>query len=70
MFELLYAKLLDKKTKKLSERFIINIAIVSFLLHLLLITLNDLGLFGIGITGELFNNPIAAIYTPSAFILV
>ncbi|MAS68436.1 MAG: hypothetical protein CMC43_03780 [Flavobacteriaceae bacterium] len=70
MFELLYAKLLDKKTKKLSERFIINIAIVSFLLHLLLITLNDLGLFGIGITGELFNNPIAAIYTPFSFILV
>jgi len=70
MFELLYAKLLDEKTKKLSEKFIINLAIVSFLLHLAVITLNDLGLLGIAITGELFTNPISAIYTPFSFILV
>lgn len=70
MFELLYAKLLDEKTKKFSEKFIINLAIVSFLLHLAVITLNDLGLLGIAITGELFNNPISAIYTPFSFILV
>ena len=70
MFELLYAKLLDEKTKKLSEKFIINLAIVSFLLHLAVITLNDLGLLGTAITGELFTNPISAIYTPFSFILV
>ena len=70
MFELLYAKLLDEKTKKFSEKFIINLAIVSFLLHLAVITLNDLGLLGIAITGELFTNPISAIYTPFSFILV
>lgn len=70
MFELLYAKLLDEKTKKFSEKFIINLAIVSFLLHLAVITINDLGLLGIAITGELFNNPISAIYTPFSFILV
>jgi hypothetical protein len=70
MFELLYAKLLDEKTKNLSEKFIINLAIVSFLLHLAVITLNDLGLLGIAITGELFTNPISAIYTPFSFILV
>jgi hypothetical protein len=70
MFELFYAKLLDEKTKKLSEKFIINLAIVSFLLHLAVITLNDLGLLGIAITGELFTNPISAIYTPFSFILV
>ena len=70
MFELLYAKLLDEKTKNLSEKFIINLAIVSFLLHLAVITLNDLGLLGISITGELFTNPISAIYTPFSFILV
>ena len=70
MFELLYAKLLDEKTKKLSEKFIINLAIVSFLLHLAVITLNDLGLLGVAITGELFTNPISAIYTPFSFILV
>ena len=70
MFELLYAKLLDEKTKKLSEKFIINLAIISFLLHLAVITLNDLGLLGVAITGELFTNPISAIYTPFSFILV
>ena len=70
MCELLYAKLLDEKTKKLSEKFIINLAIISFLLHLAVITLNDLGLLGIAITGELFTNPISAIYTPFSFILV
>ena len=70
MFELLYAKLLDEKTKKLSEKIIINIAIVSFILHLAVIALNDLNLLGNGISGDMFTNPISAIYTPFSFILV
>ena len=70
MFELLYAKLLDEKTKKRSERIIINIAIVSFVLHLAIIALNDLNLLGTTISGDLFTNPISAIYTPFSFILI
>ena len=70
MFELLYAKLLDEKTKKLSEKIIINIAIISFILHLAVIALNDLNLLGNGISGDMFTNPISAIYTPFSFILV
>lgn len=70
MFEQLYAKLLDEKTKKHSEKIIINIAIVSFVLHLAFITINDLGLLGTPISGELFTNPISAIYTPFSFILI
>lgn len=70
MFELLYAKLLDEKTKKISEKVIINIAIVSFILHLIVITVNDLGLLHPPLSGELFTNPISAIYTPFSFILV
>ena len=70
MFELLYAKLLDEKTKKRSERIIINIAIVSFVLHLAIIALNDLNLLGSTISGDLFTNPISAIYTPFSFILI
>ncbi|MGB0274279.1 MAG: hypothetical protein ACPF9U_03485 [Flavobacteriaceae bacterium] len=70
MFELLYAKLLDEKTKKLSEKIIINIAIISFVLHLAVIALNDLNLLGTFISGELFTNPISAIYTPFSFILI
>ncbi len=70
MFELLYAKLLDEKTKKRSERIIINIAIVSFVLHLAIIALNDLNLLSTTISGDLFTNPISAIYTPFSFILI
>ena len=70
MFQLLYAKLLDEKTKKLSEKIIINIAIISFVLHLAVIALNDLNLLGKTISGELFTNPISAIYTPFSFILI
>ena len=70
MFELLYAKLLDEKTKKLSEIVIFNIAIISFILHLAVIALNDLNLLGNGISGDMFTNPISAIYTPFSFILV
>ena len=70
MFELLYAKLLYEKTKKRSERIIINIAIVSFVLHLAIIALNDLNLLGSTFSGYLFTNPISAIYTPFSFILI
>ncbi len=70
MFKLLYAKLLDEKTKRFSEKIIINIAIFSFILHLAVIALNDLNLLGTLIFGELFTNPISAIYTPFSFILI
>lgn len=49
---------------------IVIIAIASFLLHLLLIVLVDLHVLTFDDHQELFNNPIAAIYTPFSFILV
>ena len=70
MFETIYSRLLDEKTKKQSEKIIINIAIVSFIIHLALIGLNDLNLLGTTFSGELFTNPISAIYTPFSFILI
>ena len=36
----------SEKTKKLSERIIINIAIFSFAVHLILILLHNFGIFG------------------------
>ena len=36
----------SEKTKKLSERIIINIAIFSFVVHLILIFLHNFGVFG------------------------
>jgi len=70
MFETIYSRLLDEKTKKQSEKIIINIAIVSFIIHLALIGLNDLNLLGTTFSGDLFTNPISAIYTPFSFILI
>ena len=59
-----------KKTKNKSETVIVTIAIISFLLHLLLIVLADLHILRLNNYSELLSNPIAAIYTPFSFILI
>ncbi|MGD1998440.1 MAG: hypothetical protein PVJ97_02395 [Flavobacteriaceae bacterium] len=63
-------RVFSEKTKKQSERFIINIAIISFVAHLLVIFANDLGWISVAQDNSLFTNPIAAIYTPFSFILI
>lgn len=65
-----YDKLLSEKTKEKSERVILVIAIASFIIHLLLIYLSDIGWIHLPAADGLLNNPIAAIYTPFSFILV
>lgn len=65
-----YEQLLSDSTKKRSERIILVIAIASFIIHLLLIFLVDLGVLNFPNSGGLLKNPIAAIYTPFSFILV
>ncbi len=67
---LLHKLFLSEKTKERSEKVIISIAIVSFLLHLGLILFKDLMPGMLRFDSELFNNPISAIYTPFSFILV
>lgn len=66
----LFQKFLSNETRKKSERVILVIAITSFLIHLLIIFLVDLGLVTVGDESSLFRNPIAAIYTPFSFILL
>lgn len=66
----LYQKFLSNETRKKSERIILIIAIASFFIHLSLIFLVDLGAIKIDSGTSLFENPIAAIYTPFSFILV
>lgn len=68
--EKLYQKLLSKKTKENSERIILWIALVSFIIHLLIIALIHFDIINIDVSSNLLNNPIAAIYTPFSFILV
>ncbi len=60
---------LSESTMKKSERAIIAISIVSFLIHLFLIFLADMGLLGAFGDNELLSSPISAIYTPFSFIL-
>lgn len=70
LFNSIYSKILSEETRKKSEVVIVIIAIASFLLHLLLILLVDLKVLAFDGYKELFNNPIAAIYTPFSFILI
>ncbi len=70
LFSSLYSKLLSEETRKKAELIVVIIAIASFLLHLLLIGLVELEVIQFNGYKELFNNPIAAIYTPFSFILI
>ena len=63
-----FNKLLSEIVKEKIEKVILTIAIVSYLIHLLLIVLNTQGVFNL--EEKFFQNPIAAIYTPFSFILI
>ena len=66
----LHMKLLSKKTKERSERVILWIALVSFIVHLVMIGLIHFNIITIDEPSNLLKDPIAAIYTPFSFILV
>jgi hypothetical protein len=70
LLEKLYQKLLSNKTKEKSERVILWIALLSFIIHLLMIGLMHFNVININEPSNLLKNPIAAIYTPFSFILV
>ena len=70
LLEKLYRKLLSNKTKEKSERVILWIALLSFIIHLIMIGLMHLHIITINEPSNLLKNPIAAIYTPFSFILV
>ena len=61
---------LSEATKVKLERITLVIAIASFVIHLLLIFLNDNQWISLNNESGLFANPVAAIYTPFSFILV
>jgi len=63
-----FDKFLSEEFREKTERIIIGIAIISFLLHLLLIFLVSQNI--IHISSKLTKSPIAAVYTPFSFILV
>jgi hypothetical protein len=69
-FSNVFNALLSSEAKKSVEKVILIIAIISFIIHLILIYLIKYHL--IDFTGDLslFKSPIAAIYTPFSFILI
>lgn len=70
MSELLYQKLLSKKTKENIERAFLWIAFMGFIIHIIIIGLVHYNIILINEPSGLIKNPIAAIYTPFSFILV
>jgi hypothetical protein len=69
MIEKLYILIFSESFKKKIERIFVTLSILSFVIHLLLILLNYLGIIDFP-DNKLLTNPIAAIYTPFSFILV
>ncbi len=69
-FKLIYQAFFSENTRKKSELIIVSIAIISFVLHLLVIGLVDSNILQINDPSKLLTNPIAAIYTPFSFILI
>jgi hypothetical protein len=65
----MHSLFLSEKMKEKSEKIIVYVAILSFILHLLLIGLVNLNFISLDNHSKLLNNPIAAIYTPFSFIL-
>ena len=70
IINLLFDKFLSEKTKDKSEKVIIYIAIISFIVHLLLIASVDLKWIKFDDFSGLLKNPLVAIYTPFSFILL
>ncbi|MEI7491710.1 MAG: hypothetical protein WCK92_09950 [Bacteroidota bacterium] len=65
-----FTRLLSEEIRKKSERVIITIAVISFIVHLLLVALVNFGVLQLNDYSHLFSNPISAIYTPFSFILI
>jgi len=63
-------QLLTANTQLKVERFFLQIAIISFVIHLGLIFLINFSILSIDATSDLLKSPIAAIYTPFSFLIV
>lgn len=68
--DILFQKFLSEKIKERSERIILSVAIISFIIHLVIIAFVNFDVISINEPSNLLTNPIAAIYTPFSFILV
>ena len=66
-----FEKVFSKSNLKTFEKIILFLATAGFIIHLVLILLNNKGYLGLTFFQDsLFVNPISAIYTPFSFILI
>jgi hypothetical protein len=68
--ETIFDKLLSEHTREKTEKIILQIAIVSFFIHLLVIYFLKFDFIEFPSNSELLKNPISAAYTPFSFILI
>ena len=69
--ENIFGKVFSEKNLKVFEKTILIAATLGFIIHLILILLNNNGYLDLSFfKDQLFVNPISAIYTPFSFILI
>ena len=59
----------SSNNRKKIERYTLFASILGFIIHLILIYINNYNILNIGFSGSLLNDPISAIYTPFSIIL-
>ena len=67
----LFSSIFSEKAIKMFEKYILYLASIGFVIHLIVILLNNYNIIELSIVGpDLFSNPISALYTPFSFILI
>lgn len=67
---LIFDTIFSKYSRGKFEKFILILAALGFITHLMLIFLNSNGYIQLDVGDNLLKNPISALYTPFSFILV
>tara|TARA_B100000963_G_scaffold351454_1_gene363053 strand:- start:221 stop:1090 length:870 start_codon:yes stop_codon:yes gene_type:complete len=67
---LIFDTIFSKYSRGKFEKFILILAAMGFITHLMLIFLNSNGYIQVDVGENLLKNPISALYTPFSFILV
>jgi hypothetical protein len=66
----LFEKFFSDKTRERTEKIILNLALISFFIHLAVIYLLKFDFIQLPLGADLLENPISAVYTPFSFILI
>ncbi len=67
---LIFDTIFSKYSRGKFEKFILILAAIGFITHLMLIFLNNNGYIQLDVGENLLKNPISALYTPFSFILI